>query len=410
MSSSYSYYSQADEVVIERDGKLDSLPCERIRFDYPEQDGRSEVCMGRAPNGDIYAAVIATQGAGGEPSKPSQRLFRSVDGGLTWTSQPVSMPGGYGLVAFTVLNDGTLLAAGGGGAGYQPRIDISINRSTDQGKNWKRIGVISADPYERIGEGFLRLTQLSDGTILFPVHRSSSAPEGEGQVPNAWPDQHSAHHVFRSTDAGVTWQGGDPNGKMVTTCGEGPDATYTGLGGTFPGCCEAHVIELEKGNLLAAFRYSGPPLDWHASMAERWGGLKADGGGRLFKHVFLGDSEDAGRTWKDLRPLLDIKGKPLLVLGQCHGQLVKLPDNRVVLVHDNRYPTERCDTTGRISEDSGRTWSREAYHLLAGSGYAASVALEDGTIVTVAGATRWDESGQPIPGEPWNTQAIRWKP
>jgi len=222
MSSSYSYYSQPDEVVIERDGELDSLPCERIRFDYPEQDGRSEVCMGRAPNGDIYAAVIATIGTGGRLCKPSQRLFRSVDGGLTWTSQPVSMPGGYGLVAFTVLNDGTRLVAGGGGAGYQPRVDISINRSTDQGKSWKRISVISADPYESIGEGFLSLTQLSDDTILFPVLRWNSASEGEGQVPN------SAHHVFRSADAGVTWQGGDPNGKMVTTCGEGPDATYTG--------------------------------------------------------------------------------------------------------------------------------------------------------------------------------------
>ena len=403
MSSSYSYYSQPDEIVIERDGKLDSLPCERIRFDYPEQDGRSEVCMGRAQNGDIYAAVIATIGTGGTPSKPSQRLFRSVDGGLTWTSQPVSMPGGYGLVAFTVLNDGTLLAARGGAGGYRPPIDISIIRSSDQGKNWKRISVISADPYESIGEGFLSLTQLSDDTILFPVLRSNSASEGEGQVPN------SAHHVFRSADAGVTWQGGDPNGKMVTTCGEGPDATCTGLGGTFQDCCETHIIELKNGNLLGVFRYQhlGHQPNWLAAMTERWGG-DVDRVGGMFKHVFLGDSEDAGRTWKDLRPLLDIKGKPLLVFGQCHGQLVKLPDNRVVLVHDNRYPRERCETTGRISADSGRTWSREVYHLLAGSGYAASVALEDGTIVTVAGATRYDESGQPI--EPWNTQAIRWKP
>ena len=105
--------------------------------------------------------------------------------------------------------------------------------------------------------------------------------------------------------------------------------------------------------------------------------------------------------------MFDADGKPLLVFGECHGQLVDLPDGRVVLVHDLRYPYEKQATIGRVSDDGGKTWSRDIYHVSAGGGYAASVALEDGTIVTVTGNTRIDSAAKPI--EPWSVQAVRWK-
>ena len=129
--------------------------------------------------------------------------------------------------------------------------------------------------------------------------------------------------------------------------------------------------------------------------------------GRLFKHVFLGDSPDGSRTWEHLRPLSDAEGRPLLVFGECHGQLVELPDGRVVLVHDRRYPYDKGETIGRVSEDGGKAWSRYVYHLSEGSGYPASVALDDGTIVTVVGNTRLDAQSRPI--EPWRVQSVRWR-
>jgi hypothetical protein len=106
--------------------------------------------------------------------------------------------------------------------------------------------------------------------------------------------------------------------------------------------------------------------------------------------------------------LFDAEGRALLIFGECHGGLVELPDGRVVLVHDRRYPYDKMGSIGRISENGGKTWSRSAYHVSAGCGYPASVVLEDGTIVTVTGSTRYDT--QPIPIEPWSVEAVRWRP
>lgn len=149
--------------------------------------------------------------------------------------------------------------------------------------------------------------------------------------------------------------------------------------------------------------------DLRGGGGSRWGGRSnADGIGRLFKNVFLADSSDSGATWENLRPLLDAEGRPVLVFGECHAQLVEIPDGRVVLVHDRRYPYDKTATIGRISDDGGKRWSRKAYHVSDGIGYAASIALEDGTIVTVTGNTRLDAQANPI--EPWSVQAVRWKP
>ena len=52
----------SDKLVVERDGRFDSLPCERIRLDYPEQQGRGEAYMGCTQGGVIYAAIAANIG------------------------------------------------------------------------------------------------------------------------------------------------------------------------------------------------------------------------------------------------------------------------------------------------------------------------------------------------------------
>ncbi|MFH1008247.1 MAG: hypothetical protein V1800_12230 [Candidatus Latescibacterota bacterium] len=73
-----------------------------------------------------------------------------------------------------------------------------------------------------------------------------------------------------------------------------------------------------------------------------------------------------------------------------------------------RYPYDQGETIGRVSADGGKTWARTVYHLSDGSGYAASVVLSDGTIVTVVGNIRLDGGSMPI--EPWSVQAVRWRP
>ena len=229
------------KLLVERDGELVSQHCERIPLDYAEQQGRGEACMGSTQGGEIYAAVIAA-GAGGGKLKSSQRLFRSNDGGLSWTSRSIELPGGNELTAFTVLNDDSLLVAEGGNL-LGDRSCVRIHRSVDRGETWVQVGMIPAEPFEQIGEGCLSLTQLKDGPILFPVCRWNKVPEG---TPNLF-----AQYVYRSTDDGRTWQGGgELKEGNIAPVGNGPASRWPGMGGTFPGCVETHIVELSYGKLL----------------------------------------------------------------------------------------------------------------------------------------------------------------
>ena len=391
------FYQDREKLVVEHDGEVTSQACDRILLEYPFLAGRAEVCMGCTQDGDIYAAVAASCGTGGESIKSTQRLFRSSDDGHTWIGWFIELPDESSLTAFTVLADDSFLVA----AAVPSRQQTCFYRSTDRGREWQVISEIPAEPFEQMGEGFLSLTQLRNGTVLFPVCRWNKAPEG---TPN-WVPQ----HVFRSTDGATTWQGGgELEATDVVPLGSGPASRWPGMGGTFPGCYETHIAELANDKLLAAFRYSGYPQPWHKDKIKEWGGnSEADGIGRLFKHVFLGDSSDGGRTWENLRPLFDAEGSALLVTGECHGQLAELPNGHLVLVHDRRYPYDKGETIGRVSEDGGRTWSRKVYHLSDGCGYPASVALKDGTIITVVGDTRLDAQSRPL--EPWSVQVVRWR-
>jgi hypothetical protein len=167
------------------------------------------------------------------------------------------------------------------------------------------------------------------------------------------------------------------------------------------------VIELQSGRLLGAFRHQRRrrPSETTEQITAWGGSVKHDYA--VFKHVFLGESDDLGKTWKNFRPLLTSGGQALLGFGEAHGQLVQVPDGRVVLVHDCRYPYEQGENRARMSLDGGKTWEPEVYHLSFGHGYPSSVALPDGTIVTVTGSTPFTPSAQPVGG--WRAQAIRWR-
>jgi len=97
--------------------------------------------------------------------------------------------------------------------------------------------------------------------------------------------------------------------------------------------------------VLAAFRYSGPPQPWHASMVEAWHGAsefdERDGHGRLFRIIMRASSPDGGVTWEDFGPIADAEGQTLLIHGECNGELLQMPDGRVALIHQRRYPRAR---------------------------------------------------------------------
>jgi len=391
------WHSDPDGVVIEREGEaVGQVPAERIRLDFPELDARAEANAALDSRGHIWAAIGYSVGRQHRASKGYERLFHSADGGRTWTSQILPMTERANFLGFTVLQDDAMVLVTG-----LPRDDplwrkkVRVWRSEDLGKTWQQTGEIPCDPYEHIGEGFLSMTQLADGTILLPITRWTDRGE----------ERTLLHSVFASTDGGKSFPVAYP---------------------TFPHSHEAHVIQLKSGRLLGAFRYQRPRhagagngrRPRHAGETDEQ--ITAFGGHpnwrhprsrkrarSVFKHVFIGDSDDNGRTWKDLRAVRDRDGRPLLDFGEPHGQLVQVPDGRVVLVHDCRYPYEHAHTRARISNDEGQTWEPEIYHISAGMGYPASVALPDGTTVTITGTTKLDARFRPIRG--WQVHAIRWK-
>jgi hypothetical protein len=362
------YYPDPGLITVERgDQIVDYLQCERIHLDYPGLSDRCDVNMGRDSLGNIWAAVTDA-GAG-----KIDRLFRSQDGGFTWTSIPLSPTQNQELAAFTALKNNNLLLATNVNQA-ESRLYLSSNR----GSTWQLATILEPNPYKYIGEGLLSLTPLNDGRILYPICRYDDDIYETGIYGG----------VFVSTDGGNTFPTVYPTGDFWG---------------------EAHILELQSGKLLMAIRYQrmrNPGETDEEILA--WGGniSLTPQMPFTFKNLFLADSDDGGVTWKNFRPLRDNQGQVLIKFGQCHGQLVQVPDGRVVVVYDNRYPNEERDIRARISSDGGQTWAPDVYYLSFGRGYAASVVLEDSTIVTVTG--NWPY-GHSSPIGPPSAQAIRWK-
>jgi hypothetical protein len=244
------------------------------------------------------------------------------------------------------------------------------------GGSWALTDTLAAHPFQYIGEGFLSLTQLRDGRVLLPIARYNDDP-------------------YHNGIQGGVFVSGDDGGSFPT------------LYPTFEFCMEAHILELQSGNLLGAFRYQR-----HRYTGETDEDILALGGNIdpnhtfTFKHVFLSDSFDGGVTWSNLRPLRDGSGRALLKYSQCHGQLIQVPDGRVALVYDNRRPAEERDVRARISGDNGQTWDPAVFYISFGRGNPASVVLDDGTIVTVTGNWPYGPKG---PVGPPSVQAVRWR-
>lgn len=382
------FYDDPYGVTVERGGRVQArLPAERIPLEYPELAARGEAYAGMSSDATIWAVISYNTGSAGTFTIGAERIFWSRDKGLSWDSRRLDLEGDEQTLAFLVLSDDTLLLLRGRAGGEKKRTHVSVFHSRDRAESWQRVSRIPAAPYANIGEGALSATQLANGNVLFPVGR--------------WSDLELDYHhlILISTDLGKTWI-------------EGPR--------TFDGVYETHLLELAPGKLLGAFRFSGPYREWHKLKARVWGAAETpDVIGRIFKHVFIADSEDGGLTWNHLGPPLDKKKHPLLIFGEAHGQLVKLSDKTVVLVSDHRYPYHRAETVAFVSFDGGRTWSPDKYHLSKGLGYPSSVALDDGTIVTVVGNTQMEpkrkdlplrktlEDSKPI--QTWSAQVVRWR-
>ena len=382
-----------NEVVGTVPAQRTELPC-RGQF----KSHHVSASLGRTRDGVLYASFEGDSGA----------CFTSADQGRSWTSFLIRPPGSNWL--FYILPDDTFMNVSGSGGPA-----LVFWRSGDRGQHWEQVGQIRSGPFEVVHHDG-NLVALRDGSVLLPVQFATPWND----LASTWSSmmwQQFAQYMMRSLDGGRTWRNApDPAfwrpllENHLTTVTVSPRGRNPGPGGTYPGCWETGIVALADGQVLAALRYSGRQDPWHRSMAERWNALASepDRSGRIYRHVMLARSADGGDTWQDFGPVVDAAGEPLLIFGECNGELVQLPDGRVVLVHQRRYPYGQGQLIARVSEDGGRTWLADEYRLHLGFGYSSSIAMADGTIITATGSTRCDTSNGE-PSEPPGAAVIRWK-
>ena len=354
---------QAGEYVLHaRDGLLSKVPAEKSRLPHDPEGHVQRVAVLQAPGGTLFV-------------KQYTILCKSADGGKTWSSAPIVRSQCDAL--WQVRSDGTFVAVGGGGWGKSDA-PLPVMISKDQGQTWQQISEIRLPGHYNERYGYA-LTRLPDGVLLCGVScRDHLEQEGGKLISGA-----VTLNAYRSEDGGTTWTGPTPVADWAH---------------------EGGIARTASGKLLAALRYQRPRIPGDPpDILERTGGRPFP-----YKHIFLAESTDGGKSWGNLRQLTT-------VFGQCYGYPAALGDGTVVVVHDCRYGPGVPSGRAMISRDEGNRWEDEAYYLYYGagtSGYSQSVVLEDDLILTVAGTC-----DEPAAKHTWDAAvghsvltAIRWKP
>ena len=347
-----------------RGGKLTKVPAEKSLLPHDPQGHVQAVSTALAPDGTVYV------------NQPSI-MCKSTDGGRTWTSHEHQENMGG---AFEVFSDGTFISVAGSGETTEP-LNVLISRN--EGRTWQEFSRIEVPPkyHERY---IYTLFRLPDDTLLCGVS-ASNMKNLEGDW-TKWVSGKTTLLLFRSTDKGRSWQGPVP----VADWGS-----------------EGGIARTASGKLLAVIRHQRPLLpDDPPDLLEKTGADVFDST-FPYKHLFLTDSEDEGRTWKDFRQLTT-------VFGQCYGFPAALSDGTVAVVHDHRYP-RGLPGRAMISRDEGATWEDEVYFMYYGaaiSGYSESVVLKNDLILTIAGTTDAMSAIDSWDGATGRSEltAIRWKP
>ena len=409
------YYLKSNRLcVTDRQGKiLHELPCERVFLPGPERWPSHHIGAHIGRSGDETVTILVS---GGDVA----RLYRADNRGRIRDERDSGLPGAGG---FAVLpEDGIYLAITGGGA--HP---VRVHESADEGHTWQVRADIPLAPFDAMHVDSANLLVLRDGSLRLGLLHYFSPPQGAPLSANT-----AMQYIYRSDDGGHTWtcgidrklwtrfkaddltvadrallqhQGFDLQYEQdaLLAVDNSPTASWPGDGGTYPGCYETGLTELSSGRLMAAFRISGFPRPWHHEVAEDWGAGPPDSHGRIFRHVMLGHSDDGGLSLSPPRPVVDNEGHPLLLYGECNGELVELPDGRLVLVHQTRYPRGRSQLSAKVSMDGGLTWHPETWRINYGFGYSSTLALADNQLLTVTGSSLGDN------GHPRRVMAISWR-
>lgn len=350
---------------------------ERVPVGVP---GDYKPCIARLPDGRLLLVAFAPYQLEEGWKREEILLFRSEDGGATW-SDAENLTTGHGLLGrepyLTVLRDGTVLITVHflsrdvrNPAGYTRSF---VHRSADGGRTWT---TTVAEP-EGMAPGGSSCTtrtvlELDNGSLLLGV--------GSTGTPYLW----------RSRDGGETWPERHP-------------AVIEELGGDypFPFLGEAVWWQAPSGRILVLARLDSAHAGRFAVEVDDPEFGRSDNVDRLILYA----SDDRGRSFRPLEAF----GRP----GEMYPAILRLADGRLLLTFTVRAlhrPLGVRAVVGRETHD-GFAFDLRSDRLMldvqtapgaySGGGFGRTVQLDDGMLVT---SYSWRDAEFVV-----HSEVVRWR-
>ena len=343
-----------DEILIHNRHHLSAQPspCHRIALGEPDD---YKPCIARLPSGELLLTAFHQHKRDGKKVMEQTLLFRSPDGGKTWSqAEKLDLLGREPYL--TVLKDGTIFITGhlladdvrnewGYTCGF-------LHRSTDRGRTWQSTRIESEEIKPKASNHTTRnVLELADGTLLLGVDY-----DGGG----------GPYFVWRSTDGGQTW---DKSQK-----------------------CEPKDFKSQYGF------FGGETWLWQARSGKVWALVRVDSnelpikdrpitaGNDQADHFILFSSSDGAKTFDRIRDFGDY--------GEMYMSLLRLQNQRLLLtftVRDLKPPLGVRAIIGSETEDGfDFDFAHDRLQLdtktpvgkYQGGGFGPTVQLEEGTLVT----------------------------
>ena len=341
--------------------------------------GDYKPCVVRLASGELLVVMFHGVSVAGGKVREEMILYRSQDGGKTWSQREV-LPLLGREPYFSLIQDGTLFITTHllsqdvrNQDGY---IHSYLHRSTDEGKNWTtlKIGaedVLGAQP-KMWTHTSRNVLELEGGTLILGVSVGSSID-----------------YLWRSHDKGKTWD------KSLACEVRGFDVNKQG----FPWHAETVFVQAPNGDILGIARcFSGalPPLT----------NQKVPEGNDQLERMALFRSRDEGKTWT-LDPEMGN------YYGEMYQALLPLTDGQMLLTFTVRSlrPPLGVQAVLGVETKNGFQFDFEHDRLVldektpinqdSGGGFGGTVQLEDGTLVT--SYTYRDAAGQV------HAEVVRWR-
>lgn len=330
----------------------------------------------RLPNNELRIVGMACEPHKDFYGKNEHPIFRSVDGGRTW-SKLAAMEVARGEPYLITLKDGTLMATGGPSP--------FLHRSEDGGRTWKSLPTAMA-PTKETWITTRNVLELADGSLMTGISQHTV---------------NSKTFVWRSFDGGRTW-----SKKYPAVFSDVPkNYGYTILG-------EAHLWQARSGKIYAIMR---------VGMSNSWPlpGTTDPGVNDHSERMVVYATTDLGQSWK--------KVHDLGWYGEYFPSILRLTDGRLLLTFTMRepfkpnvFPHGLRAVVGRETEDGFEFDLRHDRFMLdtkslharnpvswAGS-IGGSVQLDDGTLVSVTAYGGYP-GGDGKKNIDFDAEVIRWR-